>query len=181
MINCQTRRGLAARPAGWGLFRSADTHPAAYAARRAEGRRGWRQDQPRGHDRLVRRREGRNSKPRDDPGSLPLEAALCNCRRILRQASERHEIVGEQVQELVARLTGRPRSLPKRSMQVVLSSIALCSSSLELKSQFVGRFNERQVWMTALEGFQVAYLRWLRHHEIHCRVSQSRITPCSNR
>ena len=30
-----------------------------------------------------RRRERRNSKPRDDPGSLPLEAALRNCRRIL--------------------------------------------------------------------------------------------------
>ena len=65
-------------------------HPAD-AARRAEGRRCWRQDQPRGHDRLVRRREGRNSKPRDYPGSLPLEAALRNCRRILRQASERRD------------------------------------------------------------------------------------------
>jgi hypothetical protein len=36
---------------------------------------------------------GENSKPRDYPGSLPLEAALRypprNCRRILRQASER--------------------------------------------------------------------------------------------
>jgi hypothetical protein len=29
--------------------------------------------------------------PRDYPGSLPLEAALCNCRRILRQASERRD------------------------------------------------------------------------------------------
>ena len=54
-------------------------HPAD-AARRAEGRRCWRQDQPRGHDRLVRRSEGRNSKPsrlsrklaaRSRPAQLP--------------------------------------------------------------------------------------------------------------
>ena len=32
-------------------------------------------------------REGRNSKPRDYSGSLPLEAALRNCHRILRQSS----------------------------------------------------------------------------------------------
>ena len=73
------------------VFASATTTPARRrakhppgAARRAEGRGGGIK---RGHDRLVRRREGRNSRPCDDSGSLPLEAALCNCRRTLRQAS----------------------------------------------------------------------------------------------
>jgi hypothetical protein len=63
------------------VFASATTTPARRrakhppgAARRAEGRGGGIK---RGHDRLIRRREGRNSKPsRLSPGSLPLEAAL---------------------------------------------------------------------------------------------------------
>jgi len=58
------------------------------AARRAEDRRLMAAILH-GHDRLVRRREGRNSKPRDYPGSLPLEAAIRNCQRILRQSERR--------------------------------------------------------------------------------------------
>ena len=42
---------------------------------------------------VVRRHEGRNSKPRDYPGSLPLEAALRNCRRILRQSERKDAIL----------------------------------------------------------------------------------------
>ena len=78
-------------------------HPAG-AARRAESRRCWRQDQPRGHDRLVRRREGRNSKPRDYPGSLPLEATLRNCRRILRQSSGGAAVALGKVQSVDQRM-----------------------------------------------------------------------------
>ena len=97
------RRSPTMRLSGRGAVVPARQHPAG-AARRAESRRCWRQDQPRGHDRLVRRREGRNSKPRDYPGSLPLEAALRNCRRILRQASGGAAVALGKVQSVDQRM-----------------------------------------------------------------------------
>ena len=48
---------------------------------------GWSRPSPKGEN-----GEGRNSNPsRLSPGSLPLEAALRNCRGTLRQASERRD------------------------------------------------------------------------------------------